>query len=434
MDDHVLSVQRRSMTRAWLGLLGLLVISIGCNVTNPMDAGSEVSIVGQPPLDVVGADVPTIDAAADATAALPSGFFPAIPPAFTPTTDEPLSVQVSISGESLAEHGYDYSSTPATGQPVFVDGWELRFDHYVVVIDHVRLNQPGPDPTMRAGLGGLVAQQDGPWIVDVHKAGTLSGAGGPPETAVPMFVFRMPTAGGAFDPSVRYAFSFDTVPASPAVQNLNLTPDTANIAADMIAHQWTKYFSGTATYRGRAATSSVDPSFVGYPTTVHFGFGFGDPASYINCHNPELGQMDSAATRGLQPSATGHVRAQITMHTDHFFWDEADVEGTPLRFDAIAARANGFGGDAGSSLEVTLDALAHDLPASLTDALGAPVLDRGAQTAGVIDNSPPPSYAVHTAAGSVGSLRDFVVYNVRGQGHLNSDGLCFVWPSAPISF
>jgi hypothetical protein len=408
----------------------------GCSGSSTTDGGEgDVSIDQQAPIDVVGADVQPTDAStSDGATGLPEGFFPAPGPAFPASDDSPLSVQVSVSGEALGETGYDYTASPTADQAVFVDGWEVRFDKYLVVLDHVRLSQPGNDPSMRGAVGATVVQQDGPWIVDVHKHGTLAGAGGPPETAVPLFEFRMPASGGAFDSTVRYAFSFDTVAASAAMHNVNLTSDEGDAVAQMIAHGWDKYFSGTATYRGRTPSASVDPSFQNYPTTVRFAFGFSDPASYLNCHNPELGDTDTAATRGIQPSATGHARAQITMHTDHFFWDEADVEGTPLHFDPIAARAQGFGGDAGASLSVTLDQLAGDRPASLTDALGMPVQDRGSMTAGTMDNAPPPAYAVHWAGGTIHDLRDFVVYNARGQGHLNSDGLCFVQPNGPLAY
>src|SRR5260221_10934459 len=111
---------------------------------------------------------------------------------------------------------------PAGGQAVFVDGWSILFERYLVVLDHVRVNQSGVDPAMQQAVGALVAQQDGPWVVNIRAHGSLSGAGGPPETAVPLLVFNGPTAGGTFDTTARYAFSFDTVPATFAVRNVNL--------------------------------------------------------------------------------------------------------------------------------------------------------------------------------------------------------------------
>ncbi len=408
------------------------LLVVACGTQSAFDASLEVTIVPQTPFDAAGADVVLPDVG---TTGLPANFFPPPAPAFTAATRDPLSVQVSLSGEALAERGYDYTATPSIGDAVFVDGWEVRFTEYLVVVDHVRLNQPGADPSMRSVVGALVAQQDGPWIVDAHRPGALVGAAGPPESAVPLVVFRATAAGGAFDPTVRYAFSFDTVPAtSPNLRNVNLASDQAGDVVEMIARRWTLLFAGTATYRGRTPSASVDPTFQNYPTTVRFRFGFGAPASYINCHNPEVGDVDSPATRGIQASASTHARAQITMHTDHFFWDETDVEGTPLHFDALAARAIGFGGDAGATPLVAMEQLVGDNPASLTDALGFPVLDRGSQTIGTMDNAPPPSYAVHSAAALIHDLRDFVAYNSRSQGHLNSDGLCFVRANGPIAY
>ncbi len=59
---------------------------------------------------------------------------------------------------------------------------------------------------------------------------------------------------------------------------------------------------------------------------------------------------------------------------------------------------------------------------------GMPVRNRGGMTQGVMDNSPPPNYSVNGAAGSIRDFRDFFIYNTRAQGHMNSDGLCFVRP------
>jgi hypothetical protein len=415
-----------------------------CGTRAGVDAGSFV-IDGQAPVDIALPDVPAQEGGRDAatgvdapgpdggTVSLPEGFFPPEASAFGTTDNEPESVQVSVSGEALATGGYDYKTAAGPGAAVFVDGWELRFERFLVVLDHVRLNQPAPDPSMRGAVGGLVAQADGPWVVDLHRAGALTGAGGAPETAVPIAVFTGPTAGGGFDPTVRYAFSYEIVPANARpLRNLNVDEGARAEVAQMLARGWTEYFAGTATYRGRAASAAVDPAFVGYPVSVRFAFGFSAPSAYVNCHNPELGAADTAATRGVQPAQRGAVRAQITLHTDHFFWDETDVEGTPLHFDPLAARALGFG--AAPAVYVTMDSLAGVMPAALTDATGRPVPDRGGMTAGVVDNAPPPAYAVHGAGSAVRDLRDFVAYNARAQGHLNSDGLCFVAPTGPLAY
>jgi hypothetical protein len=358
--------------------------------------------------------------------ALPDDFFAAQRPAFLSTDDAAKTIQVSASGEALGQAGYSYSSSPGD-EPVFVDGWELRFQRYLVVVGRVLLSELGADPDMRGLLGKTVVEQRGPWVVDLHKLGPVVGAGGAPETAVPLTVLR-----GNFDTTRTYAFSYETAAASYAVLNTNLVEADREALLAMIEHGWVKYFEGTARYRGRA--SALDASFESYPTLVHFVFGFADPARYANCHNPEIGEEDEPANRGVRPNAEGAVRAQLTFHTDHFFWDQADVEGAPLRFDALAARVQGFGVDPGGSHELRMEDLQGVPPSALLDRAGHAVRDRGAQTQGYRPGvGAPPVYATNGAA-EITDLRSFVAYDNRGQGHLNSDGLCLVEATGELSF
>ena len=344
--------------------------------------------------------------------------------AFTTRDDAPRSVQVSASGEALAQQGYNYESAPAAGEPVFVDGWELRFSRYLVVIDKVGVYQLGADPDVRASVGKPVVERRGPWIVDLKKTGPLIGAGGAPETAIPLTVLT-----ADFDSARGYAFSYETGPASFAVRNTNLRMADRDALLEMIDHGWVKYIEGTASYVGRASGDS----FQKYPRRVHFLFGVADPARYVNCHNPEIGESDEPKNRGLRPSADGAVRAQLTFHSDHAFWDQADVEGSPLRFDALAARAQAFGEDEATH-ELRLDDLADVSPSALTDRLGAPVRDRGDQTSGYTRGAvAPPVYGTNGVE-EITDLRSFVAYNNRAEGHLNSDGLCLVQPTAALGF
>ncbi len=423
----------------------LCVALVGCS--SPVTATDAGSDLANPPVDALSYDVyvpwdgafgngdggmPTDVLGMDASVpdvVLPPGFFPAPSPPFDRGVSTPLTVQVSVSGEALGEYGYPFTLSPSATQVVFVDGWALTFDRYIVSLDHVRINQPGVDPTMQSSVGGLVAQRDGPWLVDVHQHGVLVGAGGAPESAIPLFVFTGPTAGGSFDPTVRYAFSFETVPATSNSHNVNLSIADSSAVAAMIAHGWTRFFEGTAIYQGTAPP--MGSPLAHYPTSVHFTFGSSDPAGYINCENPDLAPAAAMdIPRGVQPSATVATRAQITLHTDHFFWDETDIEGTPLHFDPIAARAEPSG-------TVTLGDLVGDNPTALTDTTGALVPNRvlGTLESAMMDAHPPPSYLIRPGGSAViRDYRDFVIYNARGQGHLNSNGLCFVQPTAPITY
>ena len=201
----------------------------------------------------------------------------------------------------------------------------------------------------------------------------------------------------------------------------------------MIERGWVKYIEGTASYAGRAPSANLDETFQAYPKRVHFVFGVADPARYVNCHNPEIGESDEPKNRGVRPSADGAIRAQLTFHSDHTFWDQVDVEGTLLRFDALAARVASFG-EQQAVHELRLDDLAFVSPSALTDRRDMPVRDRAQQTSGY---SPgvvaPPVYGTNGVE-EIRDLRSFVAYNTRAQGHLNSDGLCLVQPTAAISF
>ena len=405
------------MTRSTSVCVGIaLAVAAGCDPDGP-----SVATDG-------GLGDTTTDAMTDASTSLPATFFPPQAPAFGPRTDAPRSVQISVSAEDVVESGYIYDPNPGPSDAVFVDGWSLTFEHYFVVIHSARLNGSPSDPSMRGVVGPLVAEARGPWLVDLRRPGPLVGAAGSPETAWPLDVLP-----GPFDPSTMYAFSYETAPASASMRNVNVPESDRTWVERMLARRWSILVAGTATYEGRAATETVDSTFRPYPTEVHFEFGWSMPTRYVNCHNPEIGEADEPANRGIRPSATGAQRAQLTFHTDHFFWDQADVEGTPLRFDAFAARSSRFG-MTGGMYSVSMEDLAGVPPSALVDRAGNPVRDRGNQTTGYMAGAgSPPAYLVNTAS-EITDLRSFAAYNARAQGHLNSDGLCLVEPSAPIGY
>jgi len=65
----------------------------------------------------------------------------------------------------------------------------------------------------------------------------------------------------------------------------------------------------------------------------------------LNCVNYDwTNSEDNLADRGVETNPSGTTIAQITMHTDHVFWDKLRQEGANLRFDPIAAYAPLDGG------------------------------------------------------------------------------------------
>lgn len=394
-------------------VLGLASLLAGCG-DDPAPSDASVTDAGA---DVV---IPAGDAAV-----LPPSFATPVAPAFTASSRDPRTIQVSVSSEELGQQGFDYASMPAAGAIVFVDGWELRFSRILVTLGNIRINRPGASTSDRSSVGAAVASVPGSFAVDIQKPGPLTGAGGAPETAIPLAVIRAPSAGGSLDTTVRYAFSYDGVPATPGATNVNLDAAGVALYEQMIRRGWSQYIEGTATYRG--TTTGLAPAFADYPTSVTLRLGWAAPAQYINCNNPENGGDEMP---GVQPSASTAARAQITFHMDHLFWGALGVENPPLHFDQYASRARTTAG----ASEVTLDDLQGVVPTNLLDRMMRQVPDRGAQTMGYTPRSASALSFDLGGTSGIRDLRDFVTFSARSYGHLNADGLCFVRPSAAITY
>ena len=132
------------------------------------------------------------------------------------------SVEITASGEALALSGYPFPP-PSGGGAAFVDGWDVSFQRFITVFDKVTLStNPDTNPGDQAQTGRVVAELDGPWAVDLHRGGPLAGKGGSDEQSVSVGTITSQSDGSAFDSSVRYAFSYEAVPATPDAKLLGL--------------------------------------------------------------------------------------------------------------------------------------------------------------------------------------------------------------------
>jgi hypothetical protein len=351
------------------------------------------------------------------------------------------TVQFTASGEVLALGGYAFP--PATADdPSFVDGWEVHFDKFLAVFDKVTLSDaPDTSPTDESKTGTLVAEVDGPFAIDLHKGGPLMGKGGSDEQAVQFATVMNQNKNGnrGFDPTVRYAFGFDSVAATASATRINVDASDPDYA-EMVQKGWNVLYVGTATWKGNAAgvtCTSTDPSynFGALPTTVKFRLGFKTPTSYVNCQNPD---NDPAAAlgseehqRGVQIKENTQVTAQVTFHTDHPFW-ESFVHDAPAHFDQLAAIAKK---QADNSFLVTLDDTTSQNPTAFTDAAGKPLPWRACANGYMppntnqqmgFDAGTVPVNPSGDPATSIRNYTDYMNYNQSTQGHLNSDGLCYV--------
>ncbi len=406
--------------RIWASA-ALLAASVGCGSSTPASPGGDGGVGG-------------------CTNPADGGLCPFVSPGASAPKGQIL---VTASGEALALGGYAFPA-PAPDSPVFVDGWSVKFTHVLVTLDHVRLHEnPDTAPTDQRQMGALVAEVDGPWAIDLHKGGPLQGAGGSGEEAVPLAVIpnlNLKSGAPAFDPTVRYAFGFDTVPATESAYDVDLDAEGRALYQQMISKGYTVLYAGTASFVGGPSCSSPTTSydFSQLPMVVDFQLGFASPTTYENCQNPDLtggAFPGEEAQRGIQINQGTWTRAQLTVHTDHPFW-ETIVHDGPMHFDMLAARKVGV-----AHASVTLDDVVGVDPTYITDSNGVGVPWRSCVStytaqAGVLSfdavNLPVNPSAAPSQA--LRDLYDFIVYNQSTQGHLNSDGLCAVerrYPSPP---
>jgi hypothetical protein len=288
---------------------------------------------------------------------------------------------------------------------------------------------------------------DGPWAVDLHKGGPLAGKGGGGEQAVQIATLdnQNKNGGASFDPTVRYAFGFEVVPASASAKSVNLDMQGMADYALMQQKGYTVLYVGTATWKGTSCTPASPEFGASFPTVVDFKLGFASPTTYINCQNPDndpakpLG--DEEHERGVYIKGNAPAIAQLTIHTDHPFW-ESFVHDSPAHFDMIAAQYTVPAGMTAGTASAVLEDMRGVDPTAITDKQKNPVpwrtCDPFYTPPGTgqmsFDTTGVPVRRGGNQAWYIRDLYDFMTYNQSTQGHLDSDGLCFVqrnYPSPP---
>ncbi len=377
--------------------------------------------------------------------------------AFTPPADPGGGgILFAASGEVLALTGYPFPPVN-TGDPAFVDGWDVHFTRLLVTLDDVTLStNPDMSPGDQSQTGPTVARVKGPWAVDLAHSDPsyLPGKGGPGEEAAPIAALKSQNLvsgnpGFATD-GTRYAFGFDVIPAtgctSDGRRTMNVNLDTAGLAdySDMIQNGCGVLYVGTATFKGGTVAGytscNMDDAgiYATWPQTVNFRLCFKSPTTYVNCQNPDndpaMPFPNEEHQRGIAFKGSGSVIAQITMHTDHPFWDSV-LHDSPAHFDQFAARVAGQ--NDGGTPTVTVEMTKGVDYTAYTDALGhklnwryclAPPTDVHSQFNGqmAFDPQSVPHCTGNNPATGLCDYYDYTTYNQSTQGHLNSDGLCFV--------
>jgi hypothetical protein len=348
------------------------------------------------------------------------------------------TVQFTASGEVLALGGYTFPPANAD-DPAFVDGWEIRVEELLVTFDNITLSEsPDKSPTDQSQTDGPVAKITGPFAADLHRGGPFMGKGGSDEQAVPVATLSNQNLNNnqPFDPTKRYAFGFDLVTASAGGTNINLDAQGRADYDLMIQNKWTVLYVGTATFKGTNCVST-NPAydFTQLPKVVKFRLGFSSPTTYVNCQNPDNDPADPFGNeehqRGIQIKSNATTFAQATVHIDHPFWESAKHD-SPAHFDQYAAFAKK---DANGEYVVTLNDLKGVNFTAFKDAGGQQLPWRSCLATYTPPNT---SNAMNFDTQGIPyspngdptkTLNDYVAYATYSQstqGHLNSDGLCFV--------
>jgi len=270
---------------------------------------------------------------------------------------------LEVSGGAALREGFPYTEGSATYE--FVDGWELQFEEYVIVVDDVFLSEQDDSSE--------VERWEGPEVMDLAAGGTGSE--------------ELTTIGGL--PARRLDFGFSIVAPSEVPAESSASEDVVQM---MIDNGWSFYTSGEAVH---PATSR----------TIRFEFGL--PVEMLNyeCINGK------DTTKGVSIEANKTTGAFIYAHAIHLFWDTLSSGDEDLRFEAFAAVA-------GDDDVVTEEELkAQDLT-DLRDADGEPLVDDQGHPVVYNDGGllPPDEW----------TLYHFLKYAFRASTHFNGVGLCKV--------
>ena len=409
---------------------------------------------------------------------------------FTPPCDTgPNTFVFSASGEANAIVGYAYPPYDLDTATYMIDGWNWTIDRYIVVIDHITLwSDPNANASDQSQHGDVVAHVDGPFVVDLHKGGPLDGKGGGGEQALAIAALLKQTdkGGAAFYPKTTYGFGFSTVqaPGDGSAINVNLTADEEADYQYMVKNGASVYYHGTATWAGNqsggqdgfgicspnpqtdygngaqtCATATTGSSadggtagdagsascpsiydFSKLPQTMSFQFAFATPTNYVNCVNYTQSQLAGHDVRGVQTSNSQAQIEQVTVHMDHPFWESFE-EDTPVHWNQIAAQYIGqtnptahledfkgvqfspFKDKNGAVMPWQWCETAYTPPsngAMSFDTLSVPV-DPNAPCTGTIGQD-----FTKDDCKAIRDYYDYIRYTQSTQGHLNSQGLCYI--------
>lgn len=229
------------------------------------------------------------------------------------------------------------------------DGWTVRFDKFLVALSRVEIATEG---------GEVVASAPRSQLFDMTQRG-------------PTLVARLDGIASGRYPAVSFV-------VAPVDATTALATATADDLARMRAGGFSVYVSGAAE-KGAAIK--------------RFSWGFSTATRYEQCR----GVKDGVEVLGAVVTDGRTDAAEITIHGDHFFYDDLQAEQAKLRFDPLAAA------DRDDDGAITLEELAAVRLATLDPASG--------------------TYGTGALA-EIADLRAFVTALSRTLAHFRGEGEC----------
>lgn len=254
------------------------------------------------------------------------------------------SAQFTTWGEEYIE-----KEIPATE---FADGWTVKFTKFLVVISKVRVADS-------AGVVG--AEMESAMLIDHHTPGVK-----------PVITFENLAAKAWTDVSY-------SIPKATMSTELGEGATAADLTL-MTSQGHTIYVEGSAEKGAEKKT---------------FRWGFSVPTVYAKCK----GDKDGRSINGVLVTNGGTDNVELTIHGDHFFYDDLQSPDASLRFDALAST------DADADGEVTLAELTQKKLIDIDPSSGG--------------------YGTGTLA-DVNDLGAFVTALSRTVGHFRGEGECIV--------
>ncbi len=267
----------------------------------------------------------------------------------TSDADGKGSVTFTTWGEDFIEK--EIPAKAADGEVIVEDGWTIRYGKFLLVLTDVAVGEPGKDP---------VAKMTTPKLYDMHAPG------------------QKPVVTFTDVPGKAYTHVSYAVAPATAVVEVGGGATEADKQL-MIQGGYSIYVEGTLTKDA---------------TTKSFAWGFTTNTLYDRCE----AEVSGKKTEGVVVTNGGNDAVELTIHGDHFFYDDLQSPDAKVRVDAIA------NADADADGKITLEELA------------------------AVDLADPQKIAAGTygtgSASHVNDLRAFVEALSRTLGHFRGEGEC----------